>query len=138
MRRQVAIVKLNELHSSRVEVPHWEIPILQRIHVNTVKLEGETECNLRVPDPADEYQRLERRYGVDRETRVPHVVAVYPTVQDLANAMAEQLEQQAAFDEADAKRAAEAKEAEARAAEGPTAGAPEAPAPTGGRKRNAA
>jgi hypothetical protein len=114
MRRQVAIIKLNELHSSRVEVPHWEIPILQRIHVNTIKLEGETECNLRVPDPAEEYMRLERRYGVDRESRVPHVVGVYPTVQDLADAMHDALEAHAKFDEADAKRHAESKDAPAQ------------------------
>ena len=106
MRRIVAMVRLNELHSIRVEVPEWEIPILQRIHTDhDVKIEGESECTMRCPDPADEFVRLERRYGVDRETRVPHVASVYPSMGALEDAMSGELERQAAFDEADAKRA---------------------------------
>jgi hypothetical protein len=106
MRRVIVLVKLNELHSVRREVPPWEVDILRRIHGdNDVKLEGETRCNLRVPDPGSEWDRLSLRFGSDRETKVPHVQTVFGSPDHLAALMAKDLAEQAEFDRADEERA---------------------------------
>lgn len=135
MRRVIAHVKLNELHTLEVKVPKWELAVLAMVHAEPIKTIGETRCNLRVPDVAEEYQRLRVKYGEDRETRIPKVQMVYQNEHALADAMAEDLQEQAAFDHEEAERAAQAPTDGTVAADGPTEAA-EPPAARGARGRS--
>ena len=125
-RRIIVDIRRNELHTHRTDVWPWEVPILQFIHKNDVKEIGEHDVENRVLDPQVEYERLERRYGFDKETHEIRVAAVYGAgplgVQRLADAMKRHIEEQA---EIDGKAAAAAAE---------TDGAP-APSEQRGKKR---
>lgn len=69
-------IRLSEVHTQRVEVPRWEVPVLQVIHGNNVVVVGQTIVKRAIPDPADEFQRLASRYG-PRNEDVPAVAAIY-------------------------------------------------------------
>lgn len=110
MRRMKVLVTLDALHKQPTEVAFWELPILRHMHGDASVVEqGEMRCNQRVPDPEMEHIRLEKRYGVNKDTRVPRVVEIYGAgatgVQRLAEAMREDLEEQARFDEEAAREA---------------------------------
>lgn len=102
MRRVKCIVTLDALHKQPADYAVWELPIVRHVHADQVQELGETRCNKRVPDPSEEYARLERRYGVNKETLVPRVSEIYGAgeygVRRLAEAMREDLEEQAKFD----------------------------------------
>src|SRR5262245_7797169 len=114
------MVTLDALHKQPTEVAPWEIRILRHIHGDASVVElGEMRCNQRVPEPDMEYLRLEKRYGFNKDTRVPRVVELYGAgelgIRRLADEMREALEEQARFD---AEAAAQAKaEADAPAEE---------------------
>ncbi len=119
-RRIVVDIRRNELHTHRASFWPWELPILSFIHGGNIKEVGEEECENRVLDPTAEYERLERRFGFDKETHAIRVHAVYGTpplgVDKLAERMKGHLEEQAELDAATAQ--AEDDAAAAAAAEG--------------------
>ncbi len=72
----LADIRISETHTQRVEVPRWEIPVLQVIHGNDVVVVGQTIVKRAIPDPGEEFQRLAARYGPKNED-VPAVAAIY-------------------------------------------------------------
>lgn len=72
----IALIKISSTHTQRVEVPRWEVPVLQVIHGNAVEIVGQVVIDRAVPDPAAEFQRLAARYGPKNE-KVPAVAAIY-------------------------------------------------------------
>ena len=72
----IALIKISSTHTQRVEVPRWEVPVLQVIHGNDVVITGQVIVDRAVPDPAAEFQRLATRYGPKNE-KVPAVAAIY-------------------------------------------------------------
>jgi hypothetical protein len=124
-RRVIVDIRRNELHTHRSDFWPWELPLLQFIHKGDVKEVGEHDVENRVLDPEQEFERLERRYGFDKETHKIRVHEVYGNpplgVQKLAEAMQGHLDEQA---ETDARKAAEL-DAEAAAAEAEAAAAAE-------------
>lgn len=102
MRRIKCIVTMDALHKQPAEYPVWELPLVRYVHADQVVELGEMRCDKRVPDPDEEYARLERRYGVNKETLVPRVAEIYGSgamgVRNLAAAMREDLEEQAKVD----------------------------------------
>jgi hypothetical protein len=122
-RRIIVDIRRNELHTHRADFWPWEIPILQFIHKDGIKEVGEHHVENRVLDPQTEFERLERRFGFDKETHKIRVHEVYGNpplgVSKLAEAMQPALEEQAETDAreaADVDAAAMAAEAEAAAA----------------------
>lgn len=68
MKMSVVQVKKSELQSQKLVVPPWEVPVLQAVHGSDFVTEVGTESQERdAPDATEEYKRLERRYGTDRE-----------------------------------------------------------------------
>lgn len=66
----------NNSHSG--EFAPWEIPILQLIHdPGNVTETGERQVDVEAPTPNEEWDRLEKRYGTDVETRVSYLASVY-------------------------------------------------------------
>ena len=123
MRRMKILVTLDALHKQPAEVPFWELPILRHIHGDASVVElGEMRCDQRVPPPDMEYLRLEKRYGVNKDTRVPRVAELFGAgqtgVDRLAEAMRDDIEEQRAFDERDAQAAEEAAAKEATPTQG--------------------
>jgi len=72
----LADIRISETHTQRVEVPRWEIPVLQVIHGNDVVVVGQKIVKRAIPEPADEFQRLANRYGPKNED-IPAVAAIY-------------------------------------------------------------
>ena len=72
----IADIRLSEIHTQRVVVPHWEIPVLQVIHGNNLTVVGQKIVARAVPDPGAEFKRLADRYGPKNED-VPAVAAIY-------------------------------------------------------------
>ena len=72
----IAEIRISEVHTQQVEVPRWEIPVLQVIHGNDVKVVGQKIVKRAIPEPADEFSRLASRYGPKNED-TPAVAAVY-------------------------------------------------------------
>jgi hypothetical protein len=138
MRRLDVIVTLSAVHKQPLSVPEWEIPLLARVHGGQVEIVGESRCDMRVPDPGDEYARLVRRYGRNKETLVPHIEEVYGAdsigVRKLADAMRPDMEEQLELDGVVATQAAE--QASANRGESAQLNASE-PAPAGKGKRGA-
>lgn len=118
-RRIVLEIRRSELHTvPRASYWPWELPILQFIHGDNVKELGEEDSDKRILDPVNEFERLERRFGFDKETHVRRVHTVYGApplgISKLAEAMRPALEEQLEND----ARAAELEDAAAIAAEG--------------------
>jgi hypothetical protein len=103
MRRVICNVRHNELLTQKQDYPPWELPILRLIHKDQVEELETIQTADPVPDPGIEFERLQRRYGFDKETHQPRVEIVYGSaplgVQRLAEAMKLDLEQQAEADE---------------------------------------
>lgn len=72
----LADIRISEVHSQRVEVPRWEIPVLQVIHGNDIVVVGQKIVERAIPEPSAEFQRLADRYGPKNED-TPAVAAVY-------------------------------------------------------------
>ena len=102
MRRIDVVVTLSPLHKQALSVPEWEIPLLVRLHGGQVVVVGESRCENRVPDVRDEFARLERRYGRNKETLTSRVEEVYGAeitgLRKLEEAMAADLAEQATID----------------------------------------
>ena len=90
----IADIRISEVHTARVEVPRWEVPVLQVIHGNDIKVVGQKVVERAVPQPAVEFQRLADRYGPKNED-LPAVAAVYgnygPGTQALRNEIRDSL-----------------------------------------------
>jgi hypothetical protein len=74
-------IRVSELHTQRVVVPTWEVPILIAIHGDGVKVIGEHLIDRRAPETEDEFRRLSTRYRNtktdDGSVGVPYVASVY-------------------------------------------------------------
>lgn len=79
MKMQVVQVRMSELHTQQLTVGAWEVPVLQAVHGSEdVHIIGSVSQDREPPEAAEEYQRLERRYGIDREQGgVSYVAQVY-------------------------------------------------------------
>lgn len=78
MRFITAKVTRDTNHSHTGDFAPWEIPILQLIHdPGNVVESGETQVDFEIPEPADEWDRLAKRYGTDGETKIPYVAAAF-------------------------------------------------------------
>lgn len=110
-------IRRSELHTLRASFWPWERPILDFIHKGNIKDVGEESTDQRILDPVNEFERLERRYGFDKETHIVRVHAVYGApplgINKLEEVMRSHLEEQAEND----ARKAEAEDAEAIARE---------------------
>ena len=69
-------VRISETHTQRVEIPRWEVPVLQAIHGNDAAVTGQKIIKRPIPDPADEFTRLAARYG-PKNAETPAVAQVY-------------------------------------------------------------
>ena len=79
MKLATVIVVRSETESAQVNVPQWEVPVLQMVHgPEKISLVGEMEDKDRpFPNAQEEFERLSQRYGADTKTDVHHVAAVY-------------------------------------------------------------
>lgn len=70
----------SQMHQIVADFPEWEKPILEAMH-EAVEVLGEVVVNRDPPNPAEEYERLTRRYGrsenEDGSRGIPYVGAVY-------------------------------------------------------------
>lgn len=88
-------VRRSEHESTNVEIPVWELPVLQVVHTEELVevLEEDLVVDRQYPDPQSEYARLEARYKKDVETDTTYVAAVYGRapmgVKKLADAIAD-------------------------------------------------
>lgn len=90
----IAEIRLSEVHTQDVCLPRWEIPVLQVLHGDSLKVISQVIVERSIPNPSDEFQRLATRYGPKNED-VPAVGAVYgqfgPGVTALRNEMRDSL-----------------------------------------------
>lgn len=90
----IATVRMSEVSTHRIEVPRWEIPVLQAIHGNDLQVVGNVVVKRAIPEPSDEFQRLATRYGPKNE-KTPAVAAVFgnfgPGTAALRNAIRDSL-----------------------------------------------
>lgn len=79
MKMSVVKVRMSELHTQQLIVGSWEVPVLKAVHGDEfVKEVSAVSQDREPPDAQEEYQRLERRYGLDREQGgLPYVAQVY-------------------------------------------------------------
>lgn len=107
MRRVIVNVRLSELGTQQLDIAPWEVPIMAYTHKEQIEVVGESVNDQRVPLPEEEWDRLEKRYGVDKETHVPRVAMAYGQgmngMQALRREMAPHLEEQEKLDAAAAR-----------------------------------
>jgi hypothetical protein len=78
LQKQVVHIRMSELASQQLTVGTWEVPILAVVHGGNLSVVDAVEVDEDAPDAQQEYERLERRYGVDREEGgLPYVAQVY-------------------------------------------------------------
>ncbi len=79
MKLASVIVARSETESAQINVPQWEVPVLQMVHgPEKISLVGEMEdADRPFPSASEEFERLSQRYGADNKTDVYHVAAVY-------------------------------------------------------------
>lgn len=82
IRFKKASIRHNELSTLHVDVPAWELPVLQAVHGGSVVETGEFLVDRDPPSAADEFERLTNRYkeapGEDGSiSKLPFVAAVY-------------------------------------------------------------
>ena len=80
MRHHHVTIKRDTQTSQTKGVPAWEVPVLEFIFEdgNVERLEtSELVPDQTYPEAAAEFNRLERAYGVDSQSGVPHVASVY-------------------------------------------------------------
>ncbi len=60
-------------------VPQWEIPILEFVfgEGNVVQLDVFEQAPIDYPEPRHEFERLSKKYGVDKDTGTDFVASVY-------------------------------------------------------------
>lgn len=87
-------IRKNEAFTVESAVPPWEVPILEVVHgPDNVKRVGEKLIDRELPDPQDEFVRLNNRYKRSRDETgaisTPYVHMVYGQlgVQKLADAI---------------------------------------------------
>ncbi len=101
------------------QVWDWELPIIQsKFPGGLVKVNGSTFAERdELPDPADEFIRLQGMYGLEEGTNMPHVHIAYDRDQKGIALMAKAIKGSVWSDKAEkAKEARKAKAAEAKAA----------------------
>lgn len=94
MQYAIVTIRLSELHTQRLEMPPWEIPVAAAVHGDAdVQVVDQVDVDRHPPDALEEFGRLERRYGVDPKSEIPYVAQVYgqhqPGISRLAQAIAE-------------------------------------------------
>jgi len=76
-----ADIQINELHTQRVEVPAWEVPVLEAVHGASVSVTSERLFDRPAPGAEDEFRRLANRYreatNEDGSKGIPYVASVY-------------------------------------------------------------
>lgn len=71
-------VRRSPQHVQHVEVPAWELPVLQAVHGAGVTVEGERFLARELPDADTEFSRLSRRYKhPESSPEAPYVSQVY-------------------------------------------------------------
>ncbi len=86
-------VTLNPMTQQVVEVPEWELHVVQAQWGDDAQIIEDSEFTVerKLPDPRDEFERLAQRYG-PRFEDTPHVASVYgnfgPGVNALRDAIA--------------------------------------------------
>src|SRR4051812_18599351 len=83
IKAQKISIRRSELHTLEDTLPTWEVPLLEAVHdASAVRVLSEVVLAEReLPDPGEEYQRLENRYkrarNEDGSFGLPVVATVY-------------------------------------------------------------
>jgi len=96
MRHQRVTVKRDNNTVHNMTVASWEIPILEFLFDEGNVVPQEVFVDLppdrEYPDPREEFIRLQKAYGSDVKTNIPHAVTVYGAARTGVRALAKAME----------------------------------------------
>ena len=76
MRSFTVVIRLNEMTAVPKELPPWELAVLEAVHENT-EIISEGVWPHELPDARAEFDRLEKVYGVQDDTKQSYASLVY-------------------------------------------------------------
>lgn len=77
MRHERIKVKRDTLTVHNLTVPPWEIPLIEYMFEEVEHTDTFVYVDREYPDPGQEFFRLQKAYGQDMKTEIPHAVTVF-------------------------------------------------------------